>query len=92
MSQAVGGPWSVQARAGLQRLAYQTADQSGPGASGSTVVGRVDAVRSYGVGVGYKLGPSTRLGVNADYYTRRSELFLQQYQGLRIGTSVTYGF
>ena len=92
VSQAVGGPWSVQARAGIQRLAYQTADLSGVGGAGSTVAGRVDAVRSYGGGVGYKLGPSTRLGVNADYYTRRSELFLQQYRGLRVGTSVTYGF
>jgi hypothetical protein len=96
VSQAVGGPWSVEARAGIQRLAYQTVGQSALAALGLTdlqgLAGRVDVVRSYGVGVGYKLGPSTRLGVNADYYTRRSELFLQQYRGLRVGTSVTYGF
>jgi hypothetical protein len=92
VSQAVGGPWSIEARAGIQRLAYQTVDLSGSGVAGSAVAGRVDVVRSYGAGVGYKLGPSTRIGVNADYYTRRSEIFLQQYQGLRVGSSVTYGF
>jgi hypothetical protein len=85
VAQAVGGPWSVNARAGIQRLAYQAIELS-------TLAGRVDVVRFYGGGVGYKLGPSTRLGVNADYYTSRSDLYVQQYRGLRVGSSVTYGF
>jgi hypothetical protein len=85
VAQAVGGPWSVNARAGIQRLAYQAVDLS-------ALAGRVDVVRFYGGGVGYKLGPSTRLGVNADYYTSRSDLFVQQYRVLRVGSSVTYGF
>jgi hypothetical protein len=96
VAQAVGGPWSIEARAGIQRLAYQMVGQSGIGGSGSTdlqgLAGRVDIVRFYGGGIGYKLGPSTRLGVNVDYYTRRSAVVLQQYRGLRVGTSVTYGF
>ncbi len=96
VTQAVGGPWSVSARAGVQRLAYQTVDQSVLDLLGLTdlggLAGRVDTVRTYGGGVGYKLGPYTRLGINVDYYTRRSEDAQQQYRGLRVGTSVTYGF
>ena len=54
--------------------------------------GRADTVVFYGGGVGYRLGPGLRLGLNVDYYTRRSEFDFNQYQGLRIGSSVTYGF
>lgn len=96
VTQAVGGPWSVEARGGIQRLAYQTVGQSGLAALGLTdlqgLVGRTDVVRSYGGGVGYRLGFSTRLGVNVDYVTRSSVLYLQQFHGLRVGSSVTYGF
>jgi hypothetical protein len=96
VTQAVGGPWSVEARAGIQHLAYQTVDRSGLAVVALTdlqaLADRVDVVRSYGGGVGYKLGLSTRLGVNVDYYARRSEFDARQYQGLRVGSSVTYGF
>ena len=96
ISQSVGGPWSVEAHAGLQRLSYRVIDQALATTLGlgdvQGLAGRVDTVRYYGVGAGYKLGPATRLGVNVDYYTRRSQFVAQQYRGLRIGSSVTYGF
>lgn len=95
VSQAVGGPWSVNARAGVQRLAYQTIDASAAAALSLNIdglAGRVDVVKSYGGGVGYKVGPSTRLGVNVDYITRSSQFYAQQYKGLRVGSTVTYGF
>jgi hypothetical protein len=91
VSQAVGGPWSVTARAGIQRLAYQV--QAGVGGSVlEGAGGRADVIHSYGAGIGYKLGPLTRLGVNADYYTRSSDVTLRAFHGLRVGSSVTYGF
>jgi len=94
--QAVGGPWSVEVRASTQHLDYQTIDSTLLPGLGSTDLqtraGRVDIVRSYGGGVGYTLGPSTLLGVNVDYSTRHSEFDVRQYQGLRVGGSLTYGF
>ena len=96
VSQAIGGPWSVSARAGLQRLAYQPVDQSLLTLLGVTdpqgLIGHTDIVHLYGTGIGYKLGPSTLLGINVDYSTRSSVLYSRQFQGLRIGSSVTYGF
>ena len=66
---------------------------SGSPAQGpSTSAGRTDNVVFYGGGVGYRLGPDTRLGFNVDYYTRRSDVSIRQYEGLRVGSSVTYGF
>ena len=85
VSQAVGGPWSVNARTSLQRLAYQAVELLG-------LPGRVDVVRSYGVGAGYRLGSATTLGFNVDYFTRQSALDARQYRGLRAGSSITYGF
>lgn len=98
VTQAVGGPWDVVARAGTQRLAYQSrsiggADMAvGQGFSPAQQQGRTDTVRFYGGGFGYKLGPDVRLGFNADYYRRSSDRLTREYKGLRAGTSVTYGF
>ena len=87
--------WDLQARAGNQSLAYRNVvlpgDGSNSGIAGSTT-GRTDHVLYYGGGVGYRLGHDTRLGFNVDYYTRRSDVQINQYKGLRVGSSVTYGF
>ena len=86
VSQAIGGPWSVTGRVGVQRLAYR----GHAGAGGQE--DRTDTVHSYGGALGYKLGAYTRLSVNVDYYTRSSVVTDLTYTGLRIGSSVTYGF
>jgi hypothetical protein len=103
VTQSVGGPWAVVARYGRQRLDYRRVALAAflPGvAQGSSLAadpnqgaeGRSDKVVYYGGGISYKLGPSMRLGFNMDYYTRKSERDVHQYEGLRAGTSVTYDF
>jgi hypothetical protein len=96
ITQRLSNSWDLQARAGNQQLTYRTAlvieGAPGPGFSPSFPAGRTDNVVFYGGGAGYRLGPGLRLGVNVDYYTRRSDIQINQYEGLRIGSSVTYGF
>jgi hypothetical protein len=87
VSQHVGGSWDVQARGGAQRLEYRTFE-----GGETTVPGNTNHVTSYGGGVGYRVGPATRLGFNIDSYRRRSPSSLRDYQGLHAGMSVTYGF
>jgi hypothetical protein len=87
--------WDLQARAGNQQLAYRSAVlvSAGPGIDPfAPITDRTDNVIFYGGGVGYRLGADTRLGFNVDYYSRRSDVIINQYEGLRIGSSVTYGF
>ncbi|MBP1635740.1 MAG: putative beta-barrel porin 2 [Acidobacteria bacterium] len=101
VTQAVGGPWALTFRTGLQRMAYRTLVAPGPalGPSGPAAApraeageGRTDHLRFYGGGVSYKIGPDVRMGVDANYYARTSEVAWREYSGLRIGGSVTYGF
>jgi hypothetical protein len=95
ITQRLNITWDLQARAGNQSLAYQSAilPSTGQGSGQfAPVAGRTDNVVFYGGGVGYRLGPDVRLGFNVDYYTRRSAVQLNQYEGLRVGSSVTYGF
>jgi hypothetical protein len=95
VTQAVGGPWDVVGRLGTQRLAYQRTLTDGAGTAPQAIpsaTGRVDTIRFYGGGIGYKVGPTVRLGFNADYFTRTSDRVTREYRGLRAGTSVTYGF
>lgn len=94
VSQAVGGPWSLTARMGLQRLDYRAVkltDILVPGDVSPGREGRDDILRFWG-GVGYKLGPDVRLGFDVNYFKRRSERYSQDFSGLRAGTSLTYGF
>ena len=84
--QGVGGGWDVEVRGASQRLTYlaaTTLDEDLPE--------RVDRVTSYGVGVGYKLGQGTRVGMYVDYSERRSE-YRNAYEGLRYGISAAYEF
>jgi hypothetical protein len=95
ITQRLNITWDLQARAGNQQLAYRGAVlPSGSQGAGefAPIADRTDHVVFYGGGVGYRLGPEVRLGFNVDYYTRRSDVSIRQYQGLRVGSSVTYGF
>jgi hypothetical protein len=87
-TQHVAGPWDVQARWNGQRLEYRQVATAG-NATGS---GRTDRVTSYGGGIGYRLGHTTRLGLNLDAYRRGSPLTTREYRGLKVGSSLTYGF
>ncbi len=85
VTERVTHTWDVVARASWQTLDYRHV---------STVLAssRVDKERQYGLGLGYRLGGTTRLGVDADHYRRRTGVGVQRdYEGLRIGGSLTYG-
>ena len=87
IAQQIFGPVDVVVRAGVQRLEYR--DRVG---AIIPVPDRVDYVRSYGGGLGYHLGNDLRIGINVDQQRRRSELEIRQYNDLKYGTSITYGF
>jgi len=87
VDQQIYGPLDIQLRAGVQQLAYR--DRAG------VVVpfpDRVDYIHSYGGGIGYRFGRDFRIGVNVDNAHRTSKVDTRTFSGLRIGTSVTYGF
>jgi len=87
VSRAVRGPFDVVARASILALAYR--DRAG---AQIAFLNLVDHIYSYGAGVGYRLGKGSRLGFNVDETRRTSPVPLNQYDGLRFGTSLTYGF
>jgi hypothetical protein len=86
IAQQIFGPVDVVGRAGSQRLAYRTR-------VGATVAApdRTDRVRTYGGGLGFRLGRELRLGFNIDKERRTSVLTDREYRGLKYGTSITYG-
>jgi Putative beta-barrel porin 2 len=86
ITQKITGRWDAQATLGHYRLTYQEAASAN--VTGPT---RLDNLRSLGGGVGYKIGPDTRLGLDVTRYRRDSNRDAD-YNSLRFGTSVTYGF
>lgn len=87
VTRRVSTKWDLQATAGEQRLAYQ-----GVGLGKAIGDGRTDTVNSLGGGVGYRFPSGLRLGLNIDHFRRQSDRDLRDYDGLRAGMSVTYGF
>ncbi len=85
-TQRVAGPFDGQARIGRQTLDYVRSGQV------RFEVAHRDKVRFFGVGGGYRFGRSARLGFNVDSYQRDSPTTTRTYKGLRIGSSLTYGF
>ncbi len=88
VTQQVSGPWDVQARAGWYRLDYQRA----AGAASDSSAGRADRYRTYGGGIGYRLGRDVRVGFNIDAFRRESDFAGRAYQGVRGGLAATYVF
>jgi hypothetical protein len=85
IGQQIYGPLDVQGRIGHQLLAYRER------AGSVAVLDRQDKVRSYGAGIGYRLGRDLRLGFNVDQQRRESLIDERRYDGLRYGMAVTYG-
>jgi hypothetical protein len=85
VQQQVYGPFDVLARIGLSRLAYR--DRVGAVVPEAD---RMDRVRSFGVGAGYRLGTDKRIGFSIDHQNRTTGLAGRPYKGLRIGMSLTY--
>jgi putative beta-barrel porin BBP2 len=86
IAQQVFGPFDVMARAGDRRLNYRSR-------AGAVVTNpdRTDRVQTYGGGFGIHLGPTLRLGFNLDNERRTSVLTDREYEGLKYGSSITYG-
>ena len=87
IAQQIYGPVDVVGRVNASRLAYR--DRTG---ATIEVPDRVDYVRLYGVGVGYRMSSGLRIGFNLDHQHRISDVADRQYNGLKYGTSVTYAF
>jgi hypothetical protein len=85
IAQRLFGPVDIQARGGTASLAYANRDEL------EGLAQRVDHVRTYGGGIGYRMGRELRIGVNVDQVRRESPISKRHYSGLRYGTSVTYG-
>jgi hypothetical protein len=85
IAQQIYGPVDAEGRLGTQRLTYtERGDMDATG-------GRVDRVRTYGGGIGYRIGRELRIGFNVDHYERTSDLASRAYDGLRYGAAFTYG-
>jgi len=87
IAQQIFGPVDIVFRFVEQRLAYR--DRVGVPIEAAD---RTDAVHSLGVGVGYHLGKELRLGFNVDRIRRDSKVESRPYEGLKYGSSLTYGF
>ena len=80
--------WDVVVR-GAQQLLDYTATRTAVKASADP---QLDTIRQYGGGIGYRLGQTFRLGIDGTYFRRRSSnVALRDFEGLRVGASVTYG-
>jgi hypothetical protein len=87
IAQQLFGPVDVVGRVGTQRLNYR--DRAG---AAIAVRERIDAIHSFGGGVGYHLGKELRLGFNVDSSRRISDVESRPYEGLKYGTALTYAF
>ncbi len=61
-------------------------------AATATAIGRSDTLLNAEVEVGYQVRPVTRFTVRLSYQDRQSDYAYRTYDGLRLGTSVVYGF
>ena len=86
ITERVTSSWDIVARGSRQTLAYRTVTTS------AATTDRVDHSWIAGGGLGYRLGRTVRLGVDANYYKRTVDLDqTRDYRGLRLGASISYG-
>jgi len=86
VTQRITYRWDVIGRTSWQSLAYHNIT------SAIDLNERTDHSWQLGTGVGYHVGESLRVGVDANYYRRDApEAQYRNYEGLRIGASFSYG-
>jgi hypothetical protein len=86
---ALGPRFDVIASAHRNRLAYEELIAEGRPPAPE----RIDTVWNYGGSLGYRFGRTGRIGLGVTYWTRNSTTHAsREYEGLRIGTTATYGF
>lgn len=88
VTQSLGGKWDAQVRWLRELLTYERLTTAGD----AGVLGRRDRLLGYGTGIGYRLQPGTRLGVDVLYGKRLSPDDDRRYAGYRVGGSVTYDY
>jgi hypothetical protein len=86
--QALGAAWDLVGRAGHTLLDYRQVLEVTGLAPGS----RVDEILVVGGGFGRRLASDVRIGIDLDHAARRSSAGGRDYDGMRVGGSVTYGF
>ena len=85
VTQRVTATWELVARGSRQQLDYRQLGSEPLDPQG-------DRGYAYGGGLGYRLAETFRLGVDANYYTRRSDFEgRRDYEGLRVFGSIRYG-
>lgn len=85
VTQQLFGPMELVFRGGRERLAYRSIEGFGPAR-------RLDTVNLVGGGIGYRLGQTVRLGLDAEVIDRRSTTkTYRRYDRTRIYARVTYG-
>jgi hypothetical protein len=77
----------VRAIVGRDRLDYRQES-----ASGQSPDSRTDRANVLGGGVGYRLQPNLRLGLDVEFANRTSERIDRRYDRTRVFASMTYGF
>jgi hypothetical protein len=87
LAQQIFGPVDAIGRIGVENLGYRDRD-----GLTTLMVNRTDVVHSYGGGIGYHVGDSLRIGINVDRQRRHSELRYREYDDIKLGASITYGF
>ena len=86
---AIAGKFDVLANAARHRYTYQAFALP----EAEPLRDRIDTTDNYGVNLGYRAKRQTRIGLGVSYWTRVSPVETsREYEGLRIGTTVTYGF
>lgn len=85
VTQRITTSWDVVASGAMQSLGYRGFTTE------PTSKMRTDRGQIIGVGVGYLVGHTLRVGVNVNSYRRYSALNDRNYNGLRAGASVSYG-
>jgi hypothetical protein len=87
VTQRITTAWELVGRGSRQVLAYRQLESLG-----TTVNPQRDRGWVYGGGIGYLVAETFRLGLDTNYYTRRSEFEgRRDYEGLRVFGSISYG-
>jgi hypothetical protein len=86
ITQVIGLRWFAVARGGRSRLVYRNFLN---GAAGP--IGRSDRVDAFGVGFGRRIGDDIRVGLDINNVRRLSAIAARQYDGYRVGVSISYG-
>jgi hypothetical protein len=88
---AIGGRWDVLASAARHRYVYRNLALST--AALVPLPERVDITDSFTLNLGYRMKRQTRIGFGGSYHRRTSTAAtFRDYDGLRVGTTVNYGF